>query len=110
MLDRDPRCVERGPERRGLITIGTTARDDRVVITVADTGGGIPPAIRARVFEPFFTTKAPGRGCGIGLALAPSLDGVQVELRLVTAGALTIEVDRRPAPPTAEAPSPSPVR
>lgn len=62
-----------GPERRGLITIGTTARDDRVVITVADTGGGIPPAIRARVFEPFFTTKAPGRGCGIGLALARTI-------------------------------------
>jgi signal transduction histidine kinase len=39
-----------------------------VLITVADTGFGIPENIQPRIFEPFFTTKAEKRGTGLGLA------------------------------------------
>jgi PAS domain S-box-containing protein len=39
------------------------------LISVQDTGTGIPPEIQARVFEPFFTTKPVGQGSGLGLAI-----------------------------------------
>ncbi|HUG42278.1 MAG TPA: ATP-binding protein [Longimicrobiales bacterium] len=38
-------------------------------ISVADTGHGIPGAIRDRIFDPFFTTKPEGVGTGLGLAM-----------------------------------------
>ena len=40
-----------------------------VVISVTDTGSGIPPELIDRVFEPFFTTKAEGHGSGLGLSM-----------------------------------------
>lgn len=38
------------------------------LLTVADTGTGIPPAVREHMFEPFFTSKEPGKGTGLGLS------------------------------------------
>ncbi len=41
-----------------------------VVLTVEDTGPGVPPELRARIFEAFFTTKPAGVGTGLGLAVS----------------------------------------
>jgi hypothetical protein len=40
-----------------------------VMLSVADTGCGMPPEVRARIFEPFFTTKDVDRGTGLGLSI-----------------------------------------
>jgi C4-dicarboxylate-specific signal transduction histidine kinase len=43
------------------------------VLTVIDTGPGIPPDVLPRIFEPFFTTRSEGGGLGLGLSLCETL-------------------------------------
>ena len=62
-----------GSERKGLITVTTASDDESVLIAIADTGPGIPPAIQDKIFDPFFTTKDVGQGTGQGLAIARAI-------------------------------------
>ncbi len=52
---------------------GALASRDRVVVSIADTGVGMPPEVLARVFEPFFTTRGLGGGKGLGLSICKGL-------------------------------------
>jgi PAS domain S-box-containing protein len=58
-------------EYQGSISITTrhSARENQFIITISDTGKGIPPEIQHKIFDPFFTTKPIGKGTGLGLAI-----------------------------------------
>lgn len=101
-------------------TIRLTTRHDadagEVVVTVEDSGPGVPEAVRSRIFDPFFTTKPMGAGTGIGLSVsrgiveshggridvgASELGGAAFVVRLPVAGG------EAPAPAAAETPAPT---
>ncbi len=91
---------------------------DYVVLTISDTGSGIPPEMLEQVMEPFFTTKEVGKGTGLGLSMVYGFakqsggaitiqsevdKGTQVEIWLPRA-----PEERRAAPRKARKPAPSP--
>jgi len=54
-------------DHKGTLTVGLHREGDDVLVSIADTGCGIPEEIRGRIFDAFFTTKAAGEGTGLGL-------------------------------------------
>jgi signal transduction histidine kinase len=112
--------VVRGTATRGRITIRTAIDGDCVVISVGDTGGGIPEDVRPHIFDAFFTTKEVGRGSGQGLAIARSVvvekhagrltfdtaigAGTTFHIRLPIAGRPAAAADPARAPGDAAAP------
>ena len=65
--------VVKGTGKKGKIRVRTATEGKTVLVTITDTGCGIPEGIRTKVFDPFFTTKRVGRGTGQGLAIARSV-------------------------------------
>ncbi len=51
----------------GTVTVDANAEKECIVMTVADTGTGIPPEVMASMFKPFFTTKHVGTGLGLSI-------------------------------------------
>ncbi len=96
---------------RGRLTVTSAVDGDSVVISSADTGGGIAPEIRQRIFDPFFTTKEIGRGTGQGLAIARAIvvdrHGGSLSFDSVTGRGTTftirIPIDGPPTRPTTAA-------
>ena len=54
----------------GRLDIGVSAEDKNAVITLQDTGDGIPSQMLPHIFDPFFTTKNEGTGLGLSLSYA----------------------------------------
>lgn len=53
----------------GKLTVITDKNDQEVLVSIIDTGGGIPEKFRNKIFDPFFTTKDVGKGTGLGLSV-----------------------------------------
>ncbi len=54
-------------DNKGILTIGIKSERNYVVVSIKDTGKGIPKSIQSKIFDPFFTTKVSGEGSGLGL-------------------------------------------
>ncbi|MFB8793578.1 MAG: AAA family ATPase [Microcoleus sp.] len=52
---------------RGILTIEAREQNGSILVSVTDSGEGIPEEIKPKIFQPFFTTKPPGEGSGLGL-------------------------------------------
>ena len=72
MIERKNEDSEAGPM---VLTVRSFLENDRVTVTVSDTGTGIPAAVQPRVFEPFYTTKEVGKGTGLGLSISYGIIG-----------------------------------
>ncbi len=71
----------------GTLEINTRQVGNDAVVTIADSGPGIPPEILDKIFDPFFTTKPAGEGSGLGLDIVRTI---------VTQHAGTIHVTSQP--------------
>lgn len=55
------------------IRMGFSTTDKELMISITDSGSGIPDELREKVLQPFFTTKEVGKGTGLGLSLVQSI-------------------------------------
>jgi C4-dicarboxylate-specific signal transduction histidine kinase len=72
------------------LAVEVTKAEGYGVLTVSDSGPGIPPEVLPRVFEPFFTTRAGGLGLGLSLceSLAVDMGGSLAAANAASGGAV----------------------
>jgi len=66
---RDAVLQKKDEKSPRAISIRSFAEEGASILTIADTGVGIPEGIKEKIFEPFFTTKDVGQGMGLGLSI-----------------------------------------
>ena len=50
---------------REMLIRSQRAENEQILVSISDTGPGIPPRLAEQIFDPFFTTKANGTGMGL---------------------------------------------
>jgi len=62
--------ASRAIRERGTITIRTSKKDDRIIVSISDDGEGIKEENLKRIYDPGFTTRGVGVGTGLGLSIS----------------------------------------
>jgi len=77
LINNALQALEQVPEKERSLTLSMTEAADAVMLTVRDSGPGIPPDALPRVFEPFFSLRRGGLGLGLSLceSLATAMGG-----------------------------------
>ena len=97
---------------KGRLELGTRSVGDAVLVTVSDTGCGIPAEDLQKIMDPFFTTKPVGQGTGLGLSIVRTIIeehgghlDVASEAGVGTTFSVTLPIERAamPASTTTEA-------
>jgi len=85
-------------EKGGVLRVNAFPRQESIIISVADTGIGIPEEAKERIFKPLFTTKSKGQGFGLAVVkkLVEALEGnVSYETRLGKGTTFIVELPLR---------------
>jgi signal transduction histidine kinase len=95
----------------GVLTVEVRSTAESVLVTIADSGPGIPEPVRRHLFEPFHRARPDGSGTGLGLFLSAALvrrcDGVLSVASQPGKGAtFTVQLRRAPAEAAPAAPAP----
>jgi signal transduction histidine kinase len=81
--------------RIGIAVKALDGPPPQLVLSISDTGAGIPPEQLERIFEPFFTTKAEGQGTGLGLSISRGIverHGGRIEVESTPGAGTTFHV------------------
>jgi signal transduction histidine kinase len=97
-------AVEAMPDGGRLRISTAEAVDDPgwVLLSVSDSGPGIPDEVRDRIFDPFFSTKIETKGVGLGLAVVYGIvrrhgGTISIDSTPDTGATFTVRLPRRPA-------------
>lgn len=71
LLNNSYDAIEKNLEK--WIKISTEIKNNMVVISITDSGKGLPLDIKEKIFQPFFTTKSIGKGTGLGLSISKNI-------------------------------------
>ncbi|MEQ1506320.1 MAG: ATP-binding protein, partial [Myxococcota bacterium] len=105
-------AIEAVEDGGGAVVVRTEPDDDGAVVTVTDTGPGIPEAELGRIFDPFYTTRRAGRGLGL-TATQGIVRGHRgsIDVRSTPGAGTSVRVRLPAAPPgPAATPGPGPAR
>ena len=88
LLTNAAQAIRDGQAGSNEVRVGIEkSTEGQLVVSIHDTGEGIPPEVIGKIFDLFFTTKPVGQGTGLGLAICQ---------RIVVEHAGTIDVESRP--------------
>jgi signal transduction histidine kinase len=82
-------------ESEGEVRITTGCEGHTVIVSINDTGPGIPPEQLKKIFDPFFTTKPVGEGTGLGLSISHGIiqrHGGKIEVESATGQGTTFTI------------------